>query len=61
MSSCEKTAISVAQEDRTHHRQEVFIAGVVGISPQRVSRGPETPFDGFDMFELGHGSSCSVG
>ena len=48
-------AESVAQEHQAHHRQEVLVAGVVGVGAQGVGRLPKAPLDGFDVFELGHG------
>ncbi len=50
----EIAAVGVAEEDQAHHRQEVFIAGVVGVGAQVVGGAPESCFDGFDVFELGH-------
>lgn len=47
-------AVGVAQEDQAHDRQEVFVAGVVGVGPQGVRRAPEPLFNGFDVFKLGH-------
>ena len=48
-------AVGVAQEHQTHHRQEVLVAGVVGVGAQGVGCFPEALLDGFDVFELGHG------
>ena len=45
-----KTAVGMAQEDQPHDRQEVFVAGVLGVGPQGVGRAPEAHLDGFEMF-----------
>lgn len=50
----EIAAVGVAEEYQAHHRQEVFIAGVVGVGPQVVGGTPEACFNGFDVFELRH-------
>ena len=47
-------SVGVAEEHQAHHRQEVFIAGVVGVGAQVVGGAPESFFNGFDVFELGH-------
>ena len=36
----EIAAVGVAEEHQAHHRQEVFIAGVVGVGPQVVGGAP---------------------
>ncbi len=50
---CQVAAVGVAQEDQPHHRQEVLVAGIVGVGAQSVGCAPETPLNGFDVFELG--------
>ena len=45
----------MAQEDQSHHGHEILVAGIVGIRTQIVRRVPKSFFDGFDIFELGHG------
>ena len=50
-------AVGVAQEHQAHHRQEVLVAGVVGVGAQGVGRTPEARLDRFDVFELGHGAA----
>ena len=52
----EIAAVGVAQEDEAHDRQEVLVAGVLRVGAQRVGRAPQAPFDGVDVFELGHGA-----
>ena len=47
-------AVGVAQEHQAHHRQEVLVAGVVGIGAQGVGCLPEALLDRFDVFELRH-------
>jgi hypothetical protein len=49
------------QEDEAHHRQEILVAGVVGIGPQSVRRRPEAFLNGLDMFELGHDTFSRLG
>jgi hypothetical protein len=43
----------MAQKNQSHDRQEIFVAGVVGVGPQGVRRTPEPFFNGFDVFKLG--------
>ena len=50
----EKAAVGVAEEHQPHHRQEVFVAGVVGVGTERVRGFPEAAFYGFEVFDLGH-------
>jgi hypothetical protein len=42
----------MAKEYQTHHRQEILVAGIVRVCPQRVCHAPETFLDGLDMFKL---------
>ena len=49
------TALGVRQEDKTHDRHEVFVAGIVGIGTQRIRSVPKVFFNGFYVFKLGHG------
>jgi hypothetical protein len=42
------------QENEPHYRQEILVAGIVGIGPQGVGRGPKAFLNGFDVFKLGH-------
>ena len=51
--------VGVAQEDQSHDRQKIFVAGVVGVGAQRIRRGPETPFNRVNVFELGQESGLS--
>ena len=44
----------MAQKHQTHDRQEVFVAGVIGIGAQVISGTSEAFFDGFNVFELWH-------
>ena len=53
-------AEGVAQEHQAHHRQEVLVAGVVGVGAQGVGRLPEALLDGFDVFELEHVYDASI-
>ncbi len=53
----QEAAVGMAQEDQPHYGKEILVAGKVGVRPQRVRRAPESFFDGFDVFELGHVSS----
>ena len=50
----EVAAVGVAQEHQAHDRQEVLVAGVLGVRAQRVGGAPKAPFDGLDVLELGH-------
>ncbi len=43
-------AVGMAQEDQAHDRQELFVAGVVGVGAQGVCGAPEALFDGFEVF-----------
>ena len=43
-------AVGMPQEDQAHHGQKIFVAGIVGIVAQCVSRPPQSFFDGFDVF-----------
>ena len=56
----EVAAVGVAQEHQAHHRQEVLVAGVVGVGAQGVGRLPETLLDRFDVFKLSHGAAFPV-
>ncbi len=47
-------AVGMAQEDQAHDRQKIFVARVVGVRPQCVCRAPETLFNSFNVFQLGH-------
>jgi hypothetical protein len=44
----------VAQEHQTHDREEVFVAGVVGVRAEVIGGTPQAFFDGFYVFELWH-------
>lgn len=50
----EIAAVCVAEEHQAHYRQEVFIAGVVGVGAQVIGGAPEPCFNGLDVFELGN-------
>ena len=47
----EEAAVRVAQEDQPHDRQEVLVAGEVGVGPQVVRAGPEPFLDLADLFQ----------
>lgn len=46
------------QKNQAHDRQEILVAGIVGVGPQGVSRTPEPFFNGIHMFELGQRRIC---
>ena len=54
----QKSAVCVAQEDKSHDRHEILIAGIVGIRAQIVRCVPKSLFNGFDIFELRHRVMC---
>ncbi len=54
-----KPVEGVAQKHQPHHRQEVLVAGVVGIGPQRIRRVPQPSFNGGDVLQLPH-RVCSL-
>lgn len=51
----QKAALSMAQEDQSHYGHEILVAGIVGIRAQVIRGVPKSLFNGFDIFELGHG------
>ena len=44
---------ALPQKNQAHDRQEILVAGIVGVGPQGVCRTPEPFFNGIHMFELG--------
>lgn len=51
----------MAQEDESHDRHEILIAGIVGIGAESVRCVPKSLFNGFDIFKLGHKMGFSLG
>ena len=45
-------AIGMTQKHQPHDRQEVLIAGIVGIGPQSIRSVPQPLFNCLDMFKL---------
>jgi hypothetical protein len=46
----EIAAVGVPQENEPHHRQEILVAGVVGVGTQIVRGTPQAFLDRFDVF-----------
>jgi hypothetical protein len=46
--------VGVPEEDQAHDRQEIFIAGVVGIGPQGIRGTPKSALNCLDMLQLPH-------
>ena len=47
------------QKNQPHDRQEIFVAGIVGIGPQGIRRAPEPLFNGFECSSWAMRGFCS--
>ena len=47
----EETAVRVPKEDQPHDREEVLVAGEIGVGPQVIRAGPEPFLNLSNMFQ----------
>ncbi|OQC06853.1 MAG: hypothetical protein BWX80_01351 [Candidatus Hydrogenedentes bacterium ADurb.Bin101] len=57
----EVAAVGMPEKHQAHDGQEILVASVVRVRPQRIRRAPEPLFNRFDVLELSHACSfCST-